>query len=270
MFTTRIAPVYALIDFNVAVRREVPHARYADAVCEEIRVRAPDFFEQGAATTVYFGGGTPGMWPSEYIGQVLEKIDATAGIDPNAEITVEFNPEDATIERFRALKAVGVNRVSLGIQSFDDRVLNRLGRQHSGVTAQRSVDIVRRAGIDNLSIDLIHGLAEHPVEAALRDVERAVQLGPEHISTYQLTIEDKTAFGARARRGESLLISDEHLLDCIRLAPPGPGWARAMRSPRPVGLSLQQSAYWRGAPFLAAGAGAHGFWRGARPDGAGE
>ena len=198
-------------DFNVAVRAAVPQARYRDAVLSELQVRATEFRACGPARTVYFGGGTPGMWPAQYIGDVLDGIRAEFGLVENAEITVEFNPEDGTTEAFSGLARVGVNRISLGAQSFNDTNLKFFGRQHRAADITRAVSDARAAGIRNLSLDLIHGLDGQGLAQALGDLRCAMELEPEHISTYQLTIEDRTAFGARARRGE-VLLGDEPIL----------------------------------------------------------
>ena len=253
-------------DFNVAVTRRVPHGQYADAVCAELRVRAQDFMERPPASTVYFGGGTPGIWPAEHVARVLEAIDSSLGIADGAEISLEFNPEDATHSRIKALVDAGVNRVSLGVQSFNDGYLSVLGRRHDGAQAREAVQIARGAGVQNLSIDLIHGMMGQTLAEGLDDISVAAALGPEHISTYQLTIEEKTAFGARARRGERLLVDEERLLRFfveIRQALSQEGFTpyEISSASRPGFESRHNTTYWTGGEYLALGAGAHGFRR---------
>jgi len=253
-------------DFNVAVTASVPHARYAEAVCAEITARMDAFADRPPASTIYFGGGTPGMWPAQYVGAVIRAIEERVGLDKGAEITVEFNPEDASQERIMSLLDVGVNRLSLGTQSFDDDHLKMLGRQHDGAQAQRAVEIARRAGVTNLSIDLIHGMRGQSLRGALEDVATAISLDPEHISTYQLTVEDKTVFGARRRRGESLLVDEERLLEFfleIREALRRHGYTpyEISSAARPGFESRHNMLYWMLSEYLALGAGAHGFRR---------
>lgn len=253
-------------DFNVAVARQIPHADYRDAVLAELAARAPDFDGRRPAISLYFGGGTPGMWPAAHIGAVIDAVDARFGLASEAEITVECNPEDVDRATMTALRARGVNRISLGVQSFDDALLTFLGRLHTGDDARHAVDTVRAAGIEGLSIDLMHGAADQTMDGLLADVEAACALAPPHVSTYQLTVEPRTAFGARAARGESLLVDEERLLTMYRavrstLAAHGIEPYEISNAARPGREAVHNNLYWTGGEYLALGAGAHGFRR---------
>ncbi len=245
--------------------RSIPHAAYRDAVLAELAVRAPAFAGFGAPVSVYFGGGTPGLWPADCVGAVIDGVAARLGLAAGAEITVECNPEDVTLDHLRGLRAAGVNRLSVGAQSFDDALLTRLGRAHDAGATRAAVDAARRAGFAELSLDLMHGAAGQPLAAALADVEAACDLAPTHVSTYQLTIEDRTAFGARARRGESLLAPDDVLaaaFEQIRAALRARGVVpyEVSNAAVPGHEAVHNSLYWTFDPYLALGAGAHGFW----------
>lgn len=251
-------------DFTVAVSRVVPHAEYRAAVIAELAARADDFAGRPPAVSLYFGGGTPGMWPAGHIGAVIEAVDARLGLAAGAEITVECNPEDVTVEMARALRAAGANRISLGVQSFDDALLRRLGRAHTGDGARAAVDALRRAGLEDVNVDLMHGERAQSLAAALADVQAAVALAPTHVSTYQLTIEEKTAFGARARRGEALLVDDGRLLamyGAIRAALRDGGIEpyEISNAARPGREAVHNTLYWTDGEYLGLGAGAHGF-----------
>jgi putative oxygen-independent coproporphyrinogen III oxidase len=253
-------------DFNVAVVPTIPHRAYRDAVVSELGARAPAFAGRPAPVSVYFGGGTPGLWPAEHIGGVIEAVAGRLGLTHDAEITVECNPEDVTVAGLRALREVGVNRVSLGIQSFDAAVLEGLGRAHGAAQNREAVDAAHRAGFERFSVDLIHGLAGQTVDSALVDVDLACTLGAPHISTYQLTIEPQTAFGRRARRGEVMLVDEDRLLALFeavraRLRSGGVEPYEVSNAARPGFEAVHNSLYWTGGEYLALGAGAHGFRR---------
>ncbi len=248
--------------------RDVDPEGYRDAVVAELAVRAADF--EGPALSVYFGGGTPGLWRADCIGAVVEAVVARLGTNGALEVTVECNPEDVTVAGIRALTAVGVNRISLGCQSFDDVVLRRLGRLHTAAQNASAAAATREGGVDALCVDLIHGVAGQTVAAACDDVRAACALGPTHISFYELTIEQKTSFGLRARRGETLVAEDDTLLEMyegVRAALREGGLEpyEVSNAAVPGRESVHNSLYWTGAPYIGLGAGAHGF----RPVGGG-
>ncbi|MFN3201667.1 MAG: radical SAM family heme chaperone HemW [Bradymonadia bacterium] len=257
-------------DFNVAVQASIPHAQYREAILAELAIRAPQF--SGPSVSLYFGGGTPALWPAEEIGRVIEGVRASTGLVDNAEITVECNPGEIRPEGFAALRAVGVNRLSLGTQSFDDQTLAALGRRNRAEDNRRAVMALQAAGFENFSLDLIQGISGQTVEGALEDVERTLELGPAHISTYQLTIAPQTPFGARAARGEVLTVPDDAQLAIYegtrdKLAEAGIEPYEIANAGRAGWQAVHNSAYWVGLPYMALGAGAHGFNHGVGAEG---
>lgn len=251
-------------DFNVVAQPDPPHLDYRDAVLAELAVRARDFGGRGPVASVYFGGGTPGLWRPDCVGDVLDAIDARFGVPASAEITLEMNPDDATPDRFAGLRAAGINRLSLGTQSFDDELLARLGRRNRAVDNHRAVAGARAAGFDDLSLDLIQGAAGQSLEDALVDVDAVLSHGPTHVSTYQLTIEERTPFGARAARGEVLVVDDDAQAAIYeetrqRLRDGGVTPYEISNAARPGHEAVHNSLYWTGGEYLPLGAGAHGF-----------
>lgn len=248
-------------DFTVAVLREIPHDAYARAVIAELAFQRP-WFEGRRLGTVYFGGGTPGLLAPEAIADILGAVVSAYG-HPE-ELTLEMNPECATPARLDALRSLGVDRLSFGVQSFRDSVLATLGRHHSGEGARAAIERARGAGFARISVDLIHGVpgqveadVDHDL-AVLADLD-----GVEHVSAYELTWEPRTAFVARQRRGtiRALPESDVHRLgERVRAGLEALGHARYEVSnfARPGAESRHNAAYWRGDEVLAAGVGAHG------------
>jgi putative oxygen-independent coproporphyrinogen III oxidase len=266
-------------DFNVTVR-PVEHERYRDAVLAELAVRSTDFAGRRPALSVYFGGGTPGLWRPDCIEAVIEGVRQHLGLAQAAEVTVECNPEDVTREHLAGLRAAGVTRISLGTQSFDDAQLLRLGRQHDAATNRRAVEAVHAVGFPGLSLDLIYGGFGQSRAQALADVAAAAALAPTHLSAYQLTIESGTPFGARAARGEALTGPDDDLADLFEAVREAAGAAGYLpyeisNFARPGHEAVHNSLYWTFAEYVALGAGAHGFrkrsdgtavrWENARP-----
>ena len=139
--------------------------------------------------SLYFGGGTPSLWDPACVAETIETVDRLFGLAPRCEITLEANPGASDAARFATLRAAGVNRLSIGMQSFHPKILAGLGRQHSPDEAVRAYEKARVAGFDNVSVDLIFGGPGQTPGMARSDVERAIELGPEHISCYGLTLE---------------------------------------------------------------------------------
>ncbi len=252
-------------DFNVSVKAP-PHEAYRDAVLAELAARAPDFATRPPAGSLYFGGGTPGLWRPDCVGAIVEAVERSLGLSPEAEITLEFNPEDTSRSQLQALRVLGVNRLSLGLQSFDDALLQHLGRAHCAADNHAAMEAARAAGFENLSVDLIWGAAGQSVAGVLADAAHMLALQPEHISTYELTVEEKTSFGARARRGEVLSAPEglrasmyESLRGALRAGGVLP--YEISNAARPGREAVHNRLYWTGGEYLALGAGAHGFRR---------
>ena len=181
-------------DFNSHGRpAALPEADYVTALLSDLD-RELERVAERTIETVFIGGGTPSLFEPAAIDRLLRGIDARATLAGTAEITLEANPGTFEMDKFKGFRAAGINRLSIGIQSFDDRMLHALGRVHDGGEALRAVDVARAAGFDNLNLDLMFSLPDQDVDAALADVTTAIDLGPEHISWYQLTLEPGTAF----------------------------------------------------------------------------
>ncbi len=243
------------------VRRRIPHARYADAVVRELADRAAQFPGR-AASTAYFGGGTPGLWDAGELGRVLAAIRAVYGLPDDAEVTVEVNPGEIDAAKLAALRAHGVNRLSIGAQSFDDRSLKVLGRTHDARAARSTVAEARRAGYDNLSLDLIFGLPQQGREALDRELEALLSLEVEHLSVYGLTIEPRTAFSALVKSRALELPDSERqaeLYERTRQRLVGAGYAHHEISSfaRPGREARHNTLYWTQAEYLGVGSSSH-------------
>ncbi len=180
---------------------------YVKRLCEEISKTAR---EMGAskkrADTVYFGGGTPTLLSPRQFGEILDVVDESFGIEKNAEITSETNPKTAELEKLLQMRSLGINRLSIGMQSVHNRELQMLGRIHSHADFLRSFEDARRAGFDNISADLMYGIPLQTKESFEISIKTLASLAPEHISSYCLTVEDGTNFG---KRRDSLDLPDD-------------------------------------------------------------
>jgi oxygen-independent coproporphyrinogen-3 oxidase len=257
-------------DFAVSTGRP-EQGRYADALVAELALRAPAFAGL-AATTLYVGGGTPSLWEPGPLARVLGAIRERLALPAGAELTVEANPESATPARLRAWRDAGVNRVSIGVQSFDPGVLAKLGRRHGPDAAERAIREAL-AVIPDVSVDLIYGARRSSPEVARRDAERLVALGVPHVSAYALTLDaevlaEEVPLARLRREGRLPLPSDEDVLlqaRAIRGALRRGGLRRYEVSnfARPGHESAHNRIYWAGGSYLGLGAGAYGFRRGA-------
>ena len=210
--------------------------------------------------SVFFGGGTPSLFPAAAIDRLLQAASARLRFAPGCEITLETNPGTAEHGRFEDYRKAGVNRLSFGIQSFDDGCLRRLGRIHDSAQAEAAVKLAQDAGFDNFNLDLMYALPEQTLAMAEYDLERAFALQPAHISHYQLTLEPNTVFAARPPQG---LPDDDAAWDiqehCQALLA-GAGYAQYEISAyaRPGRQCAHNLNYWRFGDYLGIGAGAHG------------
>src|SRR5437773_10397219 len=202
-------------DFSIAVRKRIPAGEYVDAVLKELElVRAADpvATPRGALETLYLGGGTPSLLPPDALATLVTALLDAFGATPSrdaVEVTAEANPEDVTPELASVWRRAGVNRVSLGAQSFDDRVLRWMHRSHDAARIGAAVHTLRGAGIDNVSLDLIFAL---PVELGrdwARDLDQALALEPSHLSLYGLTVEQRTPLARWISRGAATAPDDE-------------------------------------------------------------
>ena len=252
-------------DFAVTTDRPLPGQRYAAAVVAEMRRRAPAFSGRRCAT-LYLGGGTPSLWEPEAVARVVEAARAL-GLPRGAEVTLEANPESADARRAAAWRDAGVNRVSIGVQSFDAAVLHKLGRRHGPAQAERAIREVAGV-IPNLSVDLIHGGRRASVDSARADAERLISLPVTHVSSYALTLDldvlaEDVPFSRLAREGKLSFPGDDQVLAegrAIAAVLEASGLRRYEISnfARPGLESRHNLLYWRSEDYLGAGAGAVG------------
>jgi len=254
-------------DFAIAVRRDVPSAAYTDAVLREWAVWQSHeiWAESPGVESVYFGGGTPSRLESEAIARTIERIAADRPVAAGAEVTLEANPDDVTGPAARGWKAAGINRVSLGGQSFDPAVLRWMHRTHSAAQTGAAVETLRDAGIPELSLDLIFGLPAALARDWSTDLERALALGPDHLSLYGLTVEDHTPLARWTARGEVAPVNEnryaaEFLQADAILGRAGYEHYEVYNSSLPGRRARHNSAYWRRAPFIGIGPSAHSAW----------
>jgi len=181
-------------DFSIAVRREVPVDEYLRALEHELQTRFSEV-ERSELDTIYLGGGTPSRLGGDGVVRAVELVSRYFPPAAGAEVTIEANPEDVSAESARAWRAGGVNRLSLGGQSFDEKVLAWMHRTHGAAATEQAVATARDAGIDDVSLDLIFALPEALGRNFQKDVERLLELRPDHVSLYGLTVEAKTRWG---------------------------------------------------------------------------
>ena len=240
-------------------RGALPFDAYVDALIADLDHDLPLAWGR-TVQTVFFGGGTPSLFPPDAIDRFLQQASSRLRFAPNAEITLETNPGTVEHGPFAGYRAAGVNRLSFGVQSFDDGCLQRLGRIHSSGDAQRAVKAAQDAGLDNLNIDLMYALPGQTLAMALDDVERGIALAPTHISHYQLTLEPNTAFASRPPKG---IPDDDGAWDMQEqcqalLARAGYAQYETSAYAKPDRQCAHNLNYWRFGDYLGIGAGAHG------------
>ena len=181
-------------DFNShQAGNNIPEEAYIEALIKDLDESLPTIWGRPLCS-IFIGGGTPSLFSASGIGTLLQAVYSRFAFNPNLEITMEANPGTFEQEKFKDFKSAGVNRLSIGIQSFQSDKLKSLGRIHDGDEAMRAVDIAHNAGFDNFNLDLMHGLPGQSVENALYDLETALRFEPPHLSWYQLTLEPNTVF----------------------------------------------------------------------------
>ena len=263
-------------DFALTPVNTVPSAAFADAAVAELfaigeREIVPGVdlsrrFENRRAVSLYFGGGTPSMLDPRDIARIVDAVARKFGLEPDAEITLEANPEDASSERFAAFRAAGVNRLSLGVQSLEDRFLRSLGRAHDTAAAEASVRAARAAGIDAVSLDLIFGVEGMSLADWDGVLGRALALEPTHLSCYGLTVERGTKLHRMVARGDMALPEDDlqasmYELAGARLAAGGKPRYEISNYAAPADRAVHNSLYWRYAEWIGIGPSSHSFVR---------
>ena len=247
-------------DFNSHEGRgPLPFAAYVDALVADLDHDLPLAWGR-TVHSVFFGGGTPSLFPPEAIDAFLQQASSRLRFAPEAEITLETNPGTAEHGRFEGYRAAGVNRLSFGIQSFDDGCLQRLGRIHDSREAVAAVELARAAGFDNFNLDLMYALPGQTLAMAQDDIARAIALEPTHVSHYQLTLEPNTVFAARPPRGIPDHDAAWDMQEACQAMLADAGYAQYetsayARAGRQCAHNLN---YWRFGDYLGIGAGAHG------------
>lgn len=239
---------------------------YVDGLIREIHERSPEFSAR-PLRSIFFGGGTPSLLDPKLLERIFETLARHFSWNGGTEITLESNPKTVSYEKLRAFRSLGVNRLSVGVQSFQDRFLKALGRIHSGDEARKTVEDARRAGFENVSCDLIFALPEQTFEDWQKDLEQALALGTDHLSAYHLTIEKNTPFETLDAQGRLSLPPEEEGIRCLT-------WTRdrlCQARMEPYEISnfsrsgfecAHNQNYWRYGEYLGFGAGAVSFQKG--------
>jgi len=250
-------------DFNSYGVTAWPEAEYVGALIAEMTCRAttPPWAGQ-RIKTIFFGGGTPSLFAPDSIGSMIEAADRLLGIEHGAEVTLEANPGTVTGAKLLGFEAAGVNRISFGAQSFDSAILSFLGRIHDADEIREAARLAHRAGFERLNLDLIFAVPGQQIEHVRRDIAEAAALGPDHISAYNLTFEEGTAFFSEMKRGRIRpLPTDEQaaMYDEVRSELPRRGYPMYEISnyARPGHEARHNLSYWRAESYLGVGAGAH-------------
>jgi oxygen-independent coproporphyrinogen III oxidase len=269
----------AYCDFNTYAGQEGLIPAYVEALCKEIefvgrsipRIQ-PKTAELGArlgAHTVFFGGGTPSLLSAKQFGAILGALQAHFIILENAEITMEANPGTVSSDDLRQIRGKGINRISFGVQSANTEELQMLERTHSFFDVIEAVKSARTAGFENLNLDLIYGLPEQSLATWQTTLKRTLDLHPEHISAYALTLEHGTPFGHWSARGllpapDPDLAAEMYEWASAVLASEGYIQYEISNWSKPNRECIHNLQYWRGLPYLGLGAGAHGYANGVR------
>ncbi len=214
--------------------------------------------------TIYFGGGTPSILSPEELSGILSALQRNYPIESNAEITLEANPEDITAENLANWQSLGINRLSIGIQSFSDKILKWMNRNHSADQGASSVKLAQDIGLTNISIDLIYGVHYRLITDWKSELKRAIELDTPHVSAYCLTVEEKTVFHKKQMAGEPINSSDdsveaEFYLMLEEFSKVNVDQYEISNFSRKGHYSKHNSNYWSGAPYMGIGPGAHSF-----------
>ena len=246
-------------DFNShEAKGDIPEQAYIDALISDLEQELPGIWGR-TVQSIFFGGGTPSLMTAAGLDQLLARIRALVPLAPSAEITLEANPGTAEQQKFQDFRRLGINRLSIGVQSFNDAALYRLGRVHNSAEALRAFDLARTAGFDNINLDLMYGLPEQDLDAALADIDQALALQPEHLSHYQLTLEPNTLF----HHQPPPLPDDDELWEIQqacqqRLARAGFEHYEISAYARDQRWCQHNLNYWQFGDYVGIGAGAHG------------
>lgn len=251
-------------DFYSIERDDSLIDEFAEALLLEINLLARTKWKDRVYNTIFFGGGTPPLLGDRYIAEILQAIRRTFNISPRAEISLEANPESLSLELLQALKSSGVNRISIGAQSFDNSLLQTLGRIHTAETALKSIDQAGEAGFENISIDLIFGIPGQTIATWRESLKLAAGKKPAHISAYGLTIEKGTPYDKMVQKGELTLPADDvqaEMYQVLNEMLTAEGYRRYEVSnfARPGSECQHNYKYWRDDKYIGLGPSAHSY-----------
>ncbi len=245
-------------DFNShAAGPQLPEAEYVDALLADLDADLEQAHGR-ELTSIFFGGGTPSLFSAQALGRLLEGVERRLAFASNIEITLEANPGTFEQAKFRDYRSLGINRLSIGVQSFQADKLKALGRIHDGSEAIRAADMARAAGFDNFNLDLMHGLPQQSLDDALGDLRMAIEQNPTHLSWYQLTLEPNTVFWNQPPSlPEDDILWDIQEAGQALLAAHGFNQYEVSAYARPGKAARHNLNYWTFGDFLGIGAGAH-------------
>ncbi len=260
----------AYCDFLTFPHMQKLHEPYVRALLKEIETDAARRGLHGrSADSIFFGGGTPSLLDAGYIEAILNSLRRVVSVSPDAEISLEANPGTLTRPDIQRLRAAGVNRISLGVQTFDDSLLALCRRSHRAADVSEQVALLRREGIQNVNLDMIYAIPGQTLRLLKRDFQAVERLSPEHISWYSLIVEERTLFYRWLREGKIKPVSEdseEEAFECIRAFLHGAGYERYEVSnfARPGHASRHNLKYWTGKPYWGVGLGAASYLDGER------
>ena len=256
-------------DFNVYARRESEFDAYAQALTCEVKTVAESIAAPRAAKSLAFGGGTPSVLGIDALERIVRAARDWFRFEPGAEWTLEANPGTVDLDKLRALRALGLNRLSLGVQTFDDWRLQQFNRRHTVADSYQAFEWARRAGFANLNLDLIFGLPNQTLAEWRATLERALEMAPEHLSLYGLQVEPRTVLQKQIQLGRVPMPDADTAAEMYELAVQVLGEAGFVHYEisnwaRPGFESRHNQTYWLNEPYLGLGAGAHSSWAGER------
>ncbi len=255
-------------DFNShAIKTDTPEAAYIDALLSDLAIDIKRYTITRPISSIFIGGGTPSLFSPESIDRLLRGIEQQITLKENIEITLEANPGTFESHKFAEFRALGINRLSIGVQSFNDKLLKKLGRVHSANEAVIAAEIAHQSGFDNFNLDLMFGLPDSIPDDSIKDVTTAISLKPTHISLYQLTLEPNTYFHKFPPQlpNDELIFATQQQCQNL-LAAQGFQQYEVSAYSQP-GLQCRHNVnYWQFGDYLGIGAGAHGKITQALPD----
>ena len=234
-----------------------------EAICREI-VQQKDYLKGAELQTIYFGGGTPSLLSATDLDTIFNTIRSIHSVSSDAEITLEANPEDLTLDYCHLIASKGINRLSIGIQSFQEKNLVLMNRNHQTSDSIQAIQNAQKAGITNISIDLIYGIPGNSEADLAEDLEKATSLGVQHISAYSLTVEPKTVFGVQKKKGAFQEIPDSAMATAFMqvrdyLESKGYEGYETSNFAKEGHYSVHNTSYWQQEPYLGVGPSAHSF-----------